>query len=195
MDRVLGKLKAALDATGLPIDLVVVSDHGMAKTDGKWTTLDQFADLSGFKSEGPLLYGRTEEDRVRAYNQLKKATSEFVAFRLKDVPAELNANQNPRMGDPVVVATGPYPIRARSPVAGQADKPPSIGMHGFDPNRVAEMKACFFAAGPDILEGKTVAPFENVNLYPWLAHLLGLSPPKTDGSLHVLSGTLRDGGN
>jgi alkaline phosphatase D len=38
-----------------------------------------------------------------------------------------------------------------------------------------------------------VAPFENVNLYPWLAHLLGLTAPKTDGSLNVLSGTLRDG--
>jgi alkaline phosphatase D len=57
-----------------------------------------------------------------------------------------------------------------------------------------QMKASFFAAGPDILAGKTVAPIENVNLYPWLAHLLGLTPPKTDGSLNVLSGTLRDGG-
>jgi alkaline phosphatase D len=33
-----------------------------------------------------------------------------------------------------------------------------------------------------------------VNLYPWLAHLLGLNPPKSDGSLNILSGTLRDGG-
>lgn len=37
--------------------------------------------------------------------------------------------------------------------------------------------------------------FENVNLYPWLAHMLGLAPPKTDGSLNVLAGTLRDGGD
>ena len=56
------------------------------------------------------------------------------------------------------------------------------------------MKASFFAAGPDIVSGKTVAPFENVNLYPWMAHMLGLTPPKTDGSLNVLAGTLRDGG-
>jgi len=39
-----------------------------------------------------------------------------------------------------------------------------------------------------------VAPFENVNLYPWLAHMLGLQAPKSDGSLNVLAGTLRDGG-
>jgi alkaline phosphatase D len=57
------------------------------------------------------------------------------------------------------------------------------------------MKAIFFAAGPDIVAGGTVAPFENVNLYPWLAHLLSLTPPKTDGSLNVLAKTLRDNGN
>jgi predicted AlkP superfamily pyrophosphatase or phosphodiesterase len=195
MDRMMGKLKSALDATGLPIDLVVVSDHGMVKVEPQWITLDHYADLTGFKTDGALIYGKTEADRERVYNQLKKATSEFMAFRLKNVPAELRANLNPRMGDPVVVATGPYPIRARSPEAGGADRPPSLGMHGFDPARVPEMQAGFFAAGPDILEGKTVAPFENVNLYPWLAHLLGLSPPRTDGNLNVLSGILRDDGN
>jgi hypothetical protein len=67
-------------------------------------------------------------------------------------------------------------------------------MHGFDPHTIPEMKAIFFAAGPDLLEGKTVAPFDNVNLYPWMAHLLGLNAPKSDGDLNILSGTLRDGG-
>ncbi len=65
-------------------------------------------------------------------------------------------------------------------------------MHGFDPHKVAEMKASFFAVGPDIVAGKTVAPFENVNLYPWIAHMLGLQPGKSDGSLNVLAGTLRE---
>ena len=67
-------------------------------------------------------------------------------------------------------------------------------MHGFDPHIMPEMKAIFFAAGPDLVAGKTVAPFENVNLYPWLAHMLGLNAPKSDGSLNILSGTLRDHG-
>jgi len=194
MDTQVGKLKAALDATGLPIDLVVVSDHGMIKSQDGWVTLDQFADLKGFETDGPLLYSATEDDRVRVYNQLKKASSQFMVYRLKNVPADLDADQNPREGDPVVIATGPYAIRAHAPDAGKPDRPPTAGMHGFDPHVMPEMKASFFAAGPDIVEGKTVAPFENVNLYPWLAHMLGLSVPKNDGSLNVLSGTLRDGG-
>jgi len=194
MDAMIGKLKAALDSTRLPIDLVVVSDHGMAKVDGGWITLDQFADLTGFESVGDLLYGKTEADRERVYNQLKKASPQFVVYRLKDVPAGLHFNQNPRSGDPVVVATGPYAIRAHGPPEGKPDTPPNPGMHGFDPRKVPQMKASFFAAGPDIAHGKTVAPFDNVNLYPWLAHLLRLKAPKTDGSLNILAGTLTDNG-
>ena len=56
------------------------------------------------------------------------------------------------------------------------------------------MKASFFAAGPDIVPGKTIAPFENVNLYPWMAHMLGLTAPNSDGNLNILAATLRDGG-
>jgi predicted AlkP superfamily pyrophosphatase or phosphodiesterase len=194
MDAMIGKLKKALDATRLPIDLVVVSDHGMAKEQGSWITLEDYADLTGFDTAGSLLYGKTEEDRARVYNQLKHASSEFVVYRRKDVPAGLDYNQNPREGDPVVIATGPYPIRARKPPADKPDKPPEPGMHGFDPHKIPEMKASFFAAGPDIVAGKTVGTFENVNLYPWIAHMLGLQPPKTDGSLNVLAGTLRDNG-
>src|ERR1035441_835114 len=80
MDAMVAKLKKALDSTGLPIDLVVVSDHGMAKVEGGWITLDKLADLTGFDAVGPLLYSKSEEDRVRAYNQLKKASSQFVVY-------------------------------------------------------------------------------------------------------------------
>ena len=121
MDAIVGKLESALKSTGLPIDLVIVSDHGMIKSEGDWINLDQFADLSGFDSVGSLLYGKTEDDRVRVYNQLKRASPQFVVYRLKNVPADLNFNQNPREGDPVVIATGPYAIRAHAPAAGAAN--------------------------------------------------------------------------
>jgi predicted AlkP superfamily pyrophosphatase or phosphodiesterase len=194
IDALIGKLRRALAATGLPVDLVVVSDHGMAKSEGGWVTLDQLADLTGFEAVGSLLYADNEEDRERLYDQLKHASSLFMVYRLRHVPAELEDNQNPRAGDPVIVATGPYAIRAHAPGAFKPDSPPRAGVHGFDPGKVPQMKAGFFAAGPDIVKGKTVAPFENVHLYPWLAHMLGMKAPQSDGSLNILSGTLRDGG-
>lgn len=194
MDALIARLRAALAKTKLPIDFVVVSDHGMAKVDASWITLEDFGDLGNFETAGSLLYAKSEQDAAKAYNALKKASSDFIVYRRKDVPAGLHYNQNSREGDPVIVATGPYAIRAKKPQAGKPDQPPTPGAHGFDPRILSDMKASFFAAGPDILPGKTVQPFENVNLYPWMAHMLGLTPPKTDGNLNILAGTLRDNG-
>ena len=190
MDAKIAKLKAALESTGLPINLVVVSDHGTAKIEGDWIDLANSADLTGFKTAGYLLYGETEAERARVYEQLKHVSSQFKVYRRKDVPAGLNYSKNPREGDPVVIATGPYALRAKE----SSTERPNAGGAGFDPRQVPEMKGIFFAEGPDIAAGKTVAPFENVNLYPWMAHILGLNPPKTDGSLNILAGTLRDNG-
>jgi alkaline phosphatase D len=194
MDAIVGKLKAVLDKTRLPVDLVVVSDHGMAKVEGGWINLDEFADLSSFETVGPLLYGKTEEDRAKAYTALKHASSQFYVYRRKDVPAGLHYDGNPREGDPIIVATGPYAIRRKKPDAGKPDQPPQAGGHGYDPHSMPEMKASFFAAGPDILPGVNLQPFENVNLYVWMTHMLGLKASKTDGNLNILAGTLRDNG-
>ncbi len=200
VDELVGELKRGLDASGLPVDLIVVSDHGMVKVAPEWVTLDKFADFTGVETVGGEIYPKDEAEKVRIYNQLKKASDKFVVYRLKDVPAGLHYNENAREGDPVVVPTGAYAIRvhglsADKIAAGAVDKPPITGMHGFDPRTMPEMKASFFAEGPDFVKGKTLAPFENVNVYPLIAHILGLKAPKVDGSLSVLSGALKDHGN
>jgi predicted AlkP superfamily pyrophosphatase or phosphodiesterase len=193
-DELVGRLKTGLDAAGLPVNLVVVSDRGLAKTDGGWITLDQFTSLAGFETVDVLLYAESEQERQRVYRQLNHVSSLFFVYRRKDLPPNLHMNMIPRIGDPVVIASGPYAIRAHAPAAGQADPPPPAGVDDMDPQSEPQMRAIFFAAGPDIAQGKTVGPFENVNLYPWMTHILGLKPPKSDGSLNILAGTLRDDG-
>jgi len=54
------------------------------------------------------------------------------------------------------------------------------------------MRALFLAVGPDIRPGTILGPFENVNLYPLLAKLLGLNAPQVDGTLNILSKTLKN---
>lgn len=193
-DELIGRLRTGLDASGLPVDMVVVGDRGMAKTEGGWVTLDQFTSLAGFETVDALLYGQSEQDRQRVYRQLNHVSSLFFVYRRKDLPPNLHMSANPRAGDPVVIASGPNAIRARVSAAGPPDQPPPAAVDGLEPQNESQMKTIFFAAGPDIAPGKTVGPFENVNLYPWMAHLLGLKPPKSDGSLNILSGTLRDDG-
>jgi predicted AlkP superfamily pyrophosphatase or phosphodiesterase len=191
VDELIGRLEKGLDALHLPIDLVVVADHGMERVQGDWITLDKYVSLDNFETAGSLLYPQTEIDAERVYKKLRAADAGFLVYRRAQMPAELHYNSNPREGDPVVIAKGPYMIRAHAPASGRPDYLP-VGEHGYNPYEEKSMRAIFFAAGPDIRPGSTVKPFENVNVYPFLAKILGLESPLTDGSLNVLSGLLTD---
>ena len=120
VDGLIGILAAKLKALKLPVDLIVVSDHGMETVQGNWIDLDKYADLTNFDTDGAFLYPKggaaeAEATAEKAYNQLKKADSRFVVYRRARVPAAFDFNQNPREGDPIIVPTGPYIIRAHAP--------------------------------------------------------------------------------
>ena len=192
VDDLIGRLWAGLNQLQLPIDLIVVSDHGMAQVQGGWIDLDKYADLSNFITVGSELYPNSEAAAEKAYQQLKIKSDQFTVYRRRRVPAGLHYDANAREGDPIVIANGPYEIRAHAPKVGAPEGPPEIGVHGYDPQAMKSMRAIFFAAGPDIRPGSTLKPFENVNVYPLVARILGLDAPKVDGSLNVLSGILKD---
>ncbi|HTF20812.1 MAG TPA: hypothetical protein VK658_22215, partial [Chryseolinea sp.] len=44
----------------------------------------------------------------------------------------------------------------------------------------------FYAYGPNIRQGYTLEPFENVHVYPFIARILGLRFPPIDGRSDVL---------
>ncbi len=190
VDELIGRLETELDSLHMPIDLIVVADHGMERTQGDWITLDKYVSLDGVEAVGSLLYPQTEADAARIYKKLRAADAGFLVYRRDKVPAELHYNSNPREGDPVVIAKGPYLIRATlPPPTGRAENPP-MGEHGYNPYEMTSMRAVFVAEGPDIRAGVTVKPFENVNVYPVVVKILGLDSPKIDGSLNVLSSIL-----
>jgi alkaline phosphatase D len=136
------------------------------------------------------LYAPNEAAANAAYQKLKAADAAFMVYRRGNVPAELHFNSNPREGDPVIVARGPYAIRAKAPPPDREDRAPAVGNHGFDPYMMANMKAVFYAEGPDIRPDVKLKPFENVNVYPLIVKILGLESPPVDGSLGVLEGVL-----
>jgi len=191
VDEMIGKLSDGIAASGLPVDLIVVADHGMESLQGGWVNLDKWADLSQFETSGPLLYAKSEAYAEKAYHSLLGASDTFKVYRRAQVPAYLHFNSNPREGDPVVVPTGPYPIVAHDPNSSGGARMPPRGGHGYDPRQMPSMKAIFFAAGPDIRTGVTVASFENVDLYPLIAEILGLHTGPIDGKLRALQGMLK----
>lgn len=56
------------------------------------------------------------------------------------------------------------------------------GEHGYD-NEEMDMKAFFRVVGPDFQKNLVTGPFETVNLYPLMCHLLGIKPEINDGHL------------
>jgi len=194
LDGQIGKLMDGIKESKLPVDLIVLADHGMAEVKGAPIHLDQYGlNLSWMATTvGSSLYAKSEEDAQKAYDALHGKSDKFLVYRRAQVSAYLHFDSNPREGDPVVVPTGPYFITA---TADLTEHPPA-GMHGYDATKMPEMKAIFVASGPDIRAGVTLEPFENVNVYPLIAKILGLDIAnlKTgpiDGKLSVLEGILK----
>jgi predicted AlkP superfamily pyrophosphatase or phosphodiesterase len=190
VDSEVGTLRSKLAKLHLPIDLVVVSDHGMATEQGDWIDLDQYADFAGVQTVGALMYPDSDAAAAKLYAKLRIVSDKFKVYRRSRMPAELDYTGEPRMGDPVVVATGAYSIRVHGPADSARDHPPNKGVHGYDPRILPEMRAIFYAEGPDIRKGMTLKPFENVNVYPFLAEILGLDAAAIDGSAAVLEPVL-----
>lgn len=189
LDGMVGDLQAKVAKLHLPVDIVVVADHGMVKLEGKPVTLSDFADLSEFHSEGSLLYPKPDADVQETYEEfLSHPDPRFKVYRQGKVPAGLHFDGNPREGDPIVVPTGPFILRANP--SSETEKQ-HVGGHGFNPRTMPEMKAIFFAVGPDVRSGVQLKPFENVNIYPFIAEILGLEAPTVDGTLDVLRPALK----
>ena len=187
-DRLLGSLRAGIAALQLPIDLVVVSDSAAAGSAGEWINLDTHADLSRSRTAGALVYTESDAEAQKVYDSLKIVDARFAVYRRANLPKELHVSGNPRIGDPVVVPSGPFAIRAHAPSAGDADGSPLV----YDPRPTLAARTIFYAEGPDINTGVKLQPFENTNLYPFVATLLGLNPPANDGSAGVLSPALKN---
>lgn len=187
VDQMIGLLRDRIKESGLPVDLIVTADHGMIRTDRVPVVLDQFADLSRFKSTGTHLYAPAEADAEKAFEEFRAHPNpKFEVYRRLDVPKELHYDASAREGDPVVVPKGPYPLYVHAP-----KKQPNVGSHGFNPHTIPEMKAIFYAEGPDIRAGVKLPSFENVDVYSLVARLLGLDTPPTDGSLRSLMPALK----
>jgi alkaline phosphatase D len=196
LDSEIGKLMDGLKEIKLPVDLIVLADHGMVKVDGAPIHLEQYGlNAASFAPiVGLELYPKSDEDAQKAYEAMRGKNDKYAVYRRAQVPAYLHFDSNPREGDPVVVPNGPYFITAVAEPNGQEHPP--VGAHGYDVTRMPEMKALFVAAGPDIRHGVVLQPFENVNVYPLVARILGLDITKlktgpVDGKLGVLEGVLQ----
>ncbi len=93
VDRELGRLSAGIKALRLPVDEIVVSDHGMAKVEGDWVNLDELGlDISLLeKYEGQFLYAKSDADAQQSIlESLEGKSGKFQVYRRAQLPGHLH---------------------------------------------------------------------------------------------------------
>jgi predicted AlkP superfamily pyrophosphatase or phosphodiesterase len=187
-DAAVGRLVAGLKAKGLfaAADLVIVADHGMAATSAERVTyLDDLLPLADVHAVGlgPVAGLRAmpgHEDEVA--KALLTPRPHMTCWRKADVPARFHYGHNPRVAPFVCLAETGW-------VIGTKGHSVNKGAHGFDPYDPL-MDALFVAHGPAFRKGAVLPAFDNVDVYPLLAALVGVAPQPNDGHLADLAPAL-----
>ncbi len=182
VDEAIGRLVAGLKARNIKANIVLVSDHGMAAmSKQRVILLDQVAPADSYRLVTSGSYAGLEakpgQDSVLA-GALLKPHQHMQCWRKEAIPPRFHYGQNPRVPGFICLAEVGWQI---APDARAAERTPAGG-HGYD-NMAAEMQAIFIAAGPAFKAGIVLAPFDNVDVYPLVMHLIGLQPLPSDGSL------------
>ena len=193
VDSSVNALQASLASLNLPINYIFVSDHGMTKVDNEKTmSMPAAIDTAAFKVPwGDALihlYAKDASKIQSTYEALKKDTSISV-YKLDETPdywhSKSSDDKYNRLGDMIVVPHLPK-------VFNFSTRKTTPGKHGFD-NQTIDMRATFMAWGPAFRSGLQISDFENVNIYPLVAKILGLKidEKQIDGKLEVLKNTLK----
>lgn len=196
MDSLLGNLMKGISETKLPVNTVLVSDHGLSELTVDPETfifLDELIDIN--KKSIRITSGRAithfyVDDPARAdslYNVLKKQEKNYTVWKKRDFPARWHY-QSPRAGDLIMVAK-PYHSMVRSGRAkffSEAKPGQKFGVHGFDPAETKDMLGIFYAQGPNIKAGQKIPALSNIDVYPLIAKILGLKLPIIDGNPETL---------
>lgn len=195
IDTAIQKLTEAVASTGLPVNFIFVSDHGMTQIDTEHP-LPMPASIDTAKfivSDGDVLielHARKKRHINKTYRNLKKEAKGYTVYRKKDMPARLHYGKEDdrmqRIGDIILLADWPRIFHG-------SEKPPVPGHHGYDPVNVKDMHATFYAWGPAFKEGLQIPSFENIHVYPLIAHILGLSyTHNIDGEAAALQEVLQE---
>jgi hypothetical protein len=193
VDELLEKLRTGIAETRLPVNLIVVSDHGMEKLDQTKTILiDESIDLTSYNVSGQgtmmklhLKPGFPKSSIDQTVTALKTKKGPYRVWKRSEMK-KFNYSKSPRSGDIIIEPDAPYLVYTKAPSSGIRG-----GNHGWDPQRFRSMHGIFYAEGPAFKSGVKLPAFENIHVQPLITHILGLkNAPKVSGNLDVTKGAL-----
>lgn len=197
VDAAIGHLLAgmarqhALDST----DVIVVSDHGMATVEpGHVIAVEDMVPVEEAKvvSVGQSvgiepLPGR----QAKAEARLLGAHERYDCWRKQELPARWHYGSHPRIPPIVCQMHEGWDALPRVQAEQRRRLDHARGSHGYDP-ALPSMRAVFIARGPSFAVGKPLPSFDNIDVYPLLARLLGITPAPNDGNTQTLLPALRN---
>jgi predicted AlkP superfamily pyrophosphatase or phosphodiesterase len=191
VDSAVGAIMNGLKQRGLEgrVNLVVVSDHGMAKVEpGHLIYLDNAVDPAtvSIVDQGAVLSLLPPPGTADSVLRSLARTPHLRVYRKQDL-ARYHYGSHPRIPEIVAVADEGWLVTTRGPAAIRSRL--SRGAHGYPPE-TPSMQAIFLARGPAFEKGVVVPPFQNIHVYALLAHLLGVKPAPNDGSLDSVKAVL-----
>ena len=193
VDEAIGGLMAGLRERGIEdqVNIIVVSDHGMAPTSRKrLVVLDDYIDLKtvSVADWGPPVALRALDRNNAALAEKLKRVPHAQVYLANDIPARYHYADSTRIMPVILLADDGWTIGTR----GYVESHPRWthgGQHGYD-NDLKSMRATFIAAGPAFTQHAILQPFSNVHIYSLMAYLLNLRPAETDGSINLFKSVL-----
>jgi len=185
VDGAIARLLLGLERQGIAANLVIVADHGMAPVPVGHTIVADTTDpgaarmvtggaVAGFE----LIPGQ----EARGEAALLRRHDHMTCWRKADIPARLHYGRNARVPAIVCLAKVGWYIGDTESVAKRKPATRVTGAHGYDPD-APEMAALFIAWGPSVRSGVKVEGMDNVDVYPLLARMIGVTPLKGDGEM------------
>ena len=191
-DAAMARLVSGLKRRGLfeRMNIIVLADHGMASTPLQNSVLiDRLIPLNQVQVVSTdILAGfnprdgsaRAAAEFAAIEHQLEQPQQHMHCWDKTRVPKRYAYGHNPRIPQLLCLADVGWRITTTWKLAHHR-KPISIGEHGYD-NADPRMQALFVAHGPAFRVGARVPAFPNVDVYPLMAHLLGLPAQPNDGN-------------
>ncbi len=191
LDDALGLLFDGIEVSGLPVNIIFVSDHGMAEVD-----VDQYMPIEKLENDdlyrtvnnGPLahFYLNKGVSIDSAYTYLQSQATHCTIYKTEAFPHYRDSISHPRLGQLIALAEYPYYFTYSRSMQLLKTTGGKRGEHGFDP-AIRDMHGIFYARGPHIKPGIVAPSFRNIHVYPFICSLLQLPiPSDIDGQADVL---------
>jgi predicted AlkP superfamily pyrophosphatase or phosphodiesterase len=197
LDAHLGDLFKGVEQSGLPVNIIIVSDHGMFEVPvEKYLPIEQVYhdDLYLTVNSGAIvnIHPKTVSQTDSIFQLLKAKEDHFKVYKTKDAPYFEYVPQNKNWGAIQIIPDPGYYFKdLRGININKRSDRKVFGEHGFDPG-IKDMHGIFYGKGPAFKKGYTIPSVKNIHIYPLMCRILDLKIPNDiDGRLDPIKSVLK----